>query len=392
MTDLKTRAKEGYGFLDSYYTAMDVNGDGKVDLSEFTAMAKDLEPPVPEEDAKALFKKADTDGMGFIEPREWVSYKVAGNFTFQVSLDPGIIPTGPRVMMAVEAGLRAALQIMQFDLITITGVEDVTDAGKKETERRLADTTVTTTAGVKVVLLRASFEVLLGTRARQKMMQNQAYSMPNNIFMAAFINSISGGSTTLPSGEVTLAPGHKPGPVTDQELQAYEGVATIIQGHTELLLSHAAAGVHSVQDQETLLRPIFQDAVSTFCKCIINVESVQTSVVQDETGAGLPTNKSMVLSWSSDMKHGGEFQRAVKVNGHQLEASIYGKIKEANLPCMSGVKLDSWTRFSSTYYGSAAASLPRGVQLKQRFGHFQDPVLLGGIRNDTGTPPFVTHP
>lgn len=221
-------------------------------------------------------------------------------------------------------------------------------------------------------------------------MQDAAATMPNSVFMGAFATSISGGSTTLPSGPGITAAPVSPGPVSDKDLEAYLNVPAIIEGRTFLLLSHAAAGLNSVKEQEKALKPIFEDSIDAFCKCKINVESVQTTMAQDTTGAGLATNKSMVLSWSSDLKHGGEFERAVKDHGHQLVANIYDNIMKASLPCMVGVKLDSWTRFSATYYGSVAAHLPRGTALKQRLGHFK--ADSGSLRNDTGTPPFVVHP
>jgi len=391
MTDLKVRAKEGYGYLDSYYTAMDINSDGKVDELEFTNMAKMLEPPVPVEDAKALFHKADTDGMGFIEPREWVSYTVEGNFTFQASLAPGIIPDGPRVMVAVEAGLRAALQVQESDMLTVTGLKQVvgTDSSESsgDTARKLSDDSTTTTVGYKTFFLKVSCQVLLGTRARRQTMQAQLETLPNNVYMEEFGISLAGGSTTAPIGPMTTGQPIAPGPLTAKELEEYMEVPAVIQGHTELTLSHAEAGTHSVEEQETALKPIFQDSITTFCSCSLSVDSVQTTVVQDTTGAGLATNKSMVLSWSGTLEHGGEFEKKIQASGHELVTSINDNIMKANLPCMVGVKLDLWTRFTADYYGSAAASLTKGTSLKQYFGHFH--LAEGGIRNDTGTAPFV---
>jgi Ca2+-binding EF-hand superfamily protein len=382
MTDLKVRAKQSYGYLDSYYTAMDINSDGKVDLKEFIAMAKDLEPPVPAEDAEVLFKESDTDGMGFIEPREWVSYNVTGNFTFKANIEEQILPEGPRVMMAVEAGLRACLTIMQFDLLTITGVQDITHGS--QTSRRLNET-----VKFKDVVLRANFVILTGTHARQGTIQSTADSLPNDCFNADFANAIGGGSTTLPPGPSTSAKIHEPGPVSDKQLKDYTDVPAVIQGHTELFLQHAAGSQNSIAQQEGKLAPIFKASVDSFCKCSITVESVQTTLEQDTSGAGLATNKTMVFSWSIDLQQGGQFERQVKEQGHDFVTSIYGNIMKENLPCMKGVKLDSWTRFTATYYGSSARTLPRGVAIQQYTGHKPS---AKGIRNDTSTPPFVTHP
>jgi len=261
MTDLKDRARNSYGFLDSYYTAMDINSDGKVDLAEFVRSAGALEPPVPAEDAEALFHQVDADGIGFVEPREWVSYVVNGTFVFATGLQPDILPTGAKVMLAVEIGLKNALEVQEFDLLTVNSVEDVTgqpgvDAeikkttgpeAQQETSRRLS---LLQETNLKKVVLRVAASVLVGTRVRQKEMQTEMDSLPNDQYMIAFANSISGGSTTLPAGPPPTLPPQKSGPLSDDELVAYMDVPAVLQGHTELLLSNANAGVHSVEEQE----------------------------------------------------------------------------------------------------------------------------------------------
>jgi len=379
MNDLKTRAKQRDGSLDSYYTSMDMNSDGKVSVEEFTAMAAILEPPVPLNDAKDLFKIADTDSKGFIAPREWVSYNVTGDFTFKAGLPSGIDPSGPRTMVAVEAGLRAALHILDFDLLTTTGVEKVKQPGSK----RLLSSHMLETVFIKV-----TFIVQIGTRSRQALMQTTAAVLPNSIFLTAFTYSIAGGSTTFPIGPMTTMRPQPPGPVLDKDLKAYMGVPAVVQGHTELFLKQPASALWPSSRQEKMLKPIIKASFDFFCKCGITVESVQTTEQQDETGAGGATNKTMFVEWSTDLKHGGVFEREMEDNGHQLMHSLYANIMQANLPSMVGVSLDSWTRFTATYYGSVAGSLPRGAVLEQRFGHYKG----AGGRNDTGTPPFIEHP
>merc|ERR1719247_2588415 len=46
MTDLKLRAKQGYGMLDSYFSQMDLDANGKVTEQEWMDAAKLLSPPV----------------------------------------------------------------------------------------------------------------------------------------------------------------------------------------------------------------------------------------------------------------------------------------------------------------------------------------------------------
>lgn len=377
MTDLKKRAKQGYGYLDSYYTAMDINSDGKVDLQEFITMAADVQPPVPEEDAKRLFNEADSDKRGFIEPREWVSYNVSGTFDFRTLLPAGVLPEGPRVAMAVEACLRGALDILQFDILTVEQVSQVTGQARQ--------------LSANAVTLRVPFTVFVGTRQRQSTIATDVKTLPSALCTAAFANAISGGAATdLPPGHPTEPPSQKAGPLSDSELQAYFKVPAIIQGHTELLLSHATTSVAGISQQEGPLKDIFKAAVDAFCKCSVTVDSVQASEVQDQTGQGLGSNKTVVISWSDDRQGGGKFQKLIKDSGHQLVHGVYESIMKANLPFMSGVSLDSWTRFTATYYGQKAAELPRGTAIKQYYGHFR--TLNKAIRNDTGTPPFVTHP
>jgi len=396
MSDLKSRAKEGYGYLDSYYTAMDIKSDGKVDLQEFIEMAAALSPPVPEPDAKALFLKADTDGLGYIEPREWVSYNVSRTFTFQTTLDSGILPEGPRVMLAVEAGLRGTLEILQFDLLSVNEVKEM----KK---RQLTEGSERSLSSQSVVNLRVSFTVFVGTRTRQSEMMNDVKALPNDEYRAYFDASINGGSTTImPAGPaITAPPAQKAGPLSDDDLKAYLDVPAIVQGYTELLLSHCQADLTTMEQQSDDLKPIFKTSFDSFCKCSITVDSVSAEALQDTTGQGLGTNKTMIVSWSIDLKHGGKFEKLLQDSGHTLVHGIYSSVMEANLPFMSGVKLDSWTRFTATYYGQAAADLPRGTAIKQYLGHFRNPSKeisgrhndeVDAIRNDTGTPPFVTHP
>lgn len=379
MNDLKTRAKQRDGSLDSYYTSMDMNSDGKVSVEEFTTLAGLLEPPVPLGDAKDLFKVADTDSKGFIAPREWVSYNVTGDFTFKAGLPSGIDPTGPRVMVAVEAGLRSSLHILDFDLLTISGVEKVKQPHKKR---------ILSSQMLETVFIKVTFTVLIGTRSRQSLMQVTASILPNSVFEGAFASSISGGTTTFPIGPMTTMRPQPPGPVLDKDLKAYMSVPAIVQGHTELFFKQPVSAPYPSSRQEKMLKPIIKASFDFFCKSAITVESVQTTEEQDESGAGGATNKTMFVEWSADLKHGGVFEREIKDNGHQLTQSLYANIMQANLPSMVGVSLDSWTRFTATYYGSVAASLPRGAVLEQRFGHYKG---IGG-RNDTGTPPFVEHP
>lgn len=396
MNDLKTRAKrytgdndgQHDGSLDSYYTYMDMNSDGKVSVEEFTAMAGTLEPPVPLNDAKELFKEADTDSKGFIAPREWVSYNVTGDFTFKAGLPSGIDPTGPRVMMAVEAGLRSALHILVFDLLTISGVEKAPKTTTTPTTTTTGKKRILSSQMLETVFIKVTFTVLIGTRSRQSLMQTTASILPNSIYMAAFASSITGGTTTFPIGPMTTVRPQPPGPVLDKDLKAYMGVPAVVQGHTELFLKQPASALWPSSRQEKMLKPIIKASFDFFCKCGITVESVQTTEQQDETGAGGATNKTMFVEWSTDLKHGGVFEREMEDNGHQLMHSLYANIMQANLPSMVGVSLDSWTRFTTTYYGSVAGSLPRGAVLEQRFGHYKGP----GGRNDTGTPPFIEHP
>lgn len=379
MSDLKTRAKESYGYLDSYYTAMDIKSDGKVDEHEFVTMAADLEPPIPKADAKLLFKQADEDGLGYLEPREWVSYNVSHTFTMPATLDSGIQPEGPRVTLAVEACLRASLEILQYDLLNVDEVKQVIGSS----DRRLSATPVT---------LQVTFTVLVGTSVRQSEMRGDVKILPDSKCTIAFDTSIGGKSTTMiPVGPpVTPPPKQKSGPLSDEELQAYLDVPAVVQGRTELLLSHTKAGMTTISSQEDELKPIFKSAFDDFCKCSINVDSVQSEEVQDQLGQGLGTNKTMIISWSTDRQHGGKFQKMVKDNGHQLVHGIYADVIEANLPFMTGTRLDSWTRFTCTYYGQDAATLPRGPAIKQYLGHFRTQYDV--VRNDTGTPPFVEHP
>jgi len=372
--------------LDSYFTAMDINSDGKVDMKEFVTMAAVLQPPVPEGDAKALFHTADQDGRGFIEPREWVSYNVSHTFTFQATLGSGVLPEGPRVNMAVEAGLRASLQILQYDLLNVNAVKKMASNGSA----RLLQSTVS---------LRVSFLVFLGTRSRQEKMVKDVKALPNDVFSSTFANSISGDSTSLPVGGLpvgvpggsppTAPPTQKAGPLADTELQAYFNVPAIIQGHSEILLRHASAAVATISTGEDSLKPIFKAAFDAFCKCSITVNSVQTEQLQDQTGQGGASNKTMILSWSTDLADGGTFEKHVQDNGHVLVHSIYEGIIQAQMSWLSGVQLDSWTRFSARYYGQKAGGLPRGTVIKQYVGHFRK--LHQALRNDTGTPPFVTH-
>lgn len=381
MTDLKVRAKQGYGFLDSYYSAMDLNSDGKVDEQEFVDKALDLVPPVQPGDAKKLFREADTDGMGTITPREWVAYGVNRSFLFKTGLEPGILPTGPKVMMATTAGLTASLQVLTADLLTVVGIEDVTNKADSKS-RKLADK-------LNHVALKISFSVLIGTRLRQNIMQTAANGLPDATFKSYFENSISGGSTTAgPSvAPATTGPPAKPGKLSRSELEDYMNVPAIIQGRTMLELSHAAAGVNDVEKQKEKVRPLFQNSLATFCDCDVSVESVQATVMQDELG-NAATNKSIVISWTTDSSDGGNFQKHIWDDGWQLVYNIKHDIVKENLPSFVGTNIDSWTRFSCEYYGSEAATLGRGKSIEQYVGHHK---ALGEViaRNDTGSAPFV---
>jgi len=385
MTDFKARTRESYGYLESYYTAMDRNSDGQVTRKEFTTLAADLEPPVPEEDAKELFDKADHDGSGFVEPREWVSYNVSGLFSFPTTLAPGVLPEGPRVMLAVEAGLRAALRIMQFEVLVVNGV------AKQEAVAVAPSRRLQTVA--QSVVLRVTFTVFVGTTSRQSQMAHDVTKLPDDTYTAVFDASISGGSTTaLPPGvNPTAPPEQTPGPLSADDLQAYLNVPAVIQGRTELLLGSADAATDVIADQEAKTGVIFKSSFDAFCECSITVESAQTEAMQDQMGgAATSRNTTLVISWSTDLQHGGKFEQRVQDTGQQLISSIFANIMKANLPSMKGVTLDSWTRFTATYYGEEAAKLPRGTAIKQYLGNFR--TMDKGVRDDTGTPPFVVHP
>jgi hypothetical protein len=241
------------------------------------------------------------------------------------------------------------------------------------------------------VKIRVGFTVLLGTRERQKLLQDMANTLPSNVFMQSFQNALLGRATTNSPLAGTLPPPATPGDVTDADLQAYMDVPATIKGNTELILKNAQVGVDTVEEQEGKLKPIFTDSMKTFLglKHDVIVNAVQTAEMQDTSGGGGATNITVVISWTANPEHGGKFQKDVKERGHALLDGLYTNVMSANLPCMVGVTLDSWTRLHAMYYGNVVQKLPRGPELKQRFGHYQ---AAGVFRNDTGTSPFVEHP
>jgi hypothetical protein len=374
MTDLKTRAKQAYGFLDAYYTqAMDIGSDGKVTEKEWVDAAALLVPPIPTDDAKMLFKKADTDGNQAIEPREWVSYSIINNFTFSAAIPDGVKLPGPRVTMAVQTALTSCIQATEKDLVTVSRAEPPQSSG-----RHLNATNAT--------LLEVAFEILTGTRARRDGLQTQVDDLPNDCFTRAFNYAMISNGQTTPKPMATVAPA-KDGPVTAKELEQYYNIPAVVEGHSELLFNNAIAGLTTSQlsTEQTKLMPVFEKTLENFAGAGVDftMEAGQVTKDQDVSGAGADSNMTMIVSFTSDMKSAGLFQKKVQESGWSLMQELRTDIKNANIAALNGIEIHVWTRFTAAYYGASTSTLDRGAILNQHFGMFAN------IRNETGTPPFV---
>jgi hypothetical protein len=381
MTDLKTRAREGYENLDSYFTqAMDVNSDGKVTLQEWTDAAKLLSPPVEDYDAKALFEEADKDASGFLEPREWVSYSVTGNFTFSAVLPPGVefpgSTPGPKVLLAVQTGIGNCLQILPTDVLTITGVQKKTL--KAQMARMLAAINGTN------VTMKIGFEILTGTRQRRQMLQMGADRLPNWCFANAFdFSLLEKGGTTTGNPLSTSRQKIVPGDLSDKELEEYDGVPCIIEGRMQLLLSRAKASISAIVIQQDKLTPVVQSSWRRFADHKVDVYVAASQEVQDTMTSSGSSNKTMLFRFTSHLPDGGAFQRKVKEKGSILLQEIRDDIMKKNFPELVGVKIHTWSRFTADYYGSQVLHCSRGPHILQHFGMYQN------SRNDTGSHPFV---
>jgi hypothetical protein len=378
MTDLKLRAKQAYGFLDSYYTqALDIQSNGKVTEKEWIDAAQLLSPPIPVEDAKSLFTIADKDGNHLLEPREWVSYPIYGNFTFSAILPDTYKFPGPRVTLAVTSALSGCLQTLPTDLIEIQQTRDAALP-----RRLLASSEDEETKGT-LKHIEVTFEILTGTRSRSSILQNSAAKLPNDCFTNTFQYALSSGGSTTAKPLATIAPAQiLPGPVTDEEIKQYLHVPAILQGRSELLLAHAKAGTAQIEQRQKQLMPILEKTFASFGDIDITMEAGETSQVQDTSGA-TGSNKTMIFHFNADVKEAGAFQKKVQMHGSILAANIRQDVINQNFPELGGVRIHVWTRFTAAYYGSAVAGLKRGPFLHQHFGMFE------GVRNDTGSAPFV---
>lgn len=373
MTDLKTRAKQAYGFLDSYYTqALDIQSDSKVTEKEFVDAAALLSPPIPIDDAKRLFLEADKDGNHMLEPREWVSYSIPGNFTFNGIVPEDVKFPGPRITLSVTAGLTSCLQTIPTDLIEIESIQDASQPRLLRSIEKLKGTPR---------FIKVSFEVLTGTRSRFEILRANVLKLPNKCFTNAFEFALLAGGSTTARPMATMAPA-LPGPVTDKELEQYFHVPAIVQGRTELLLRHEKVGTVQVAQRAKQLMPVLQKTYASFGDCDFTVEDGEVSKVQDTSGQS-SSNRTMIFKFTADIKNAGEFQKKVTKSGQSLVDSIKQNVIDQHFPDFAGVKIHVWTRFTAAYYGSAVAGLKRGSLLNQHFGMFER------VRNDTGSRPFV---
>jgi hypothetical protein len=382
LTDLKLRAKQAYGYLDSYYQqALDIQSNSKVTEKEWVDAAALLEPPVPAVDAIRLFKEADKDGNRLLEPREWVSYAVYGNFTFSAVIPDTVKFPGPRVTLAVTSALSGALQLIPSDLLEIN---NIMDAASKPTTSRLLASKNTTEGSTKQI--KVSFEILTGTRTRSQLLTTGVAKLPSTSFVTAFKYALTSGGSTTAKPMPTIPPSSiDAGPLTNEDLEQYLNVPAVVQGRSELLLGNEKAATAQVAAKQDQLMPVLAKTFENFAGVKFTVEDGEVEKVQDTSGLS-HSNKTMVFHFTADIAKCGEFQKKAWHSGYILAESIRTDIADQHMPELAGVKIHVWTRFTAAYYGSAVAGLKRGPLLNQRLGFYQ------GYRNDTGTAPFVKEP
>jgi Ca2+-binding EF-hand superfamily protein len=385
ITDLKMRARLSFGYLDSYFQeAMDLDSNGKVTEEEWMNAAMLLVPPVPREDAKALFKVADKDGNGVLEPREWVAYAVPGNFTFPTVLPKGVDHTGANVIHAVQAALKVCLALLPTsDLLSVSGVRETPSSRRLQPSLPMLGSGNGTSVSLDIV-----FNILTGTKQRVQVLEVAASKLPDMCFRSAFKYSLihGGGSTSGPpvttSRQVVV-----PGPVSDAELEEYNNIPCIIQGRTNVWFTHTKAAGEAIRRDEirNALVWVVEASLLDAGKEKMKVEAEETLVHEAIRKPG-SANHSAVFLWSGDVKQCGKFQRRLKDNGARFVQALSDGIEQKHFPELAAAHIHSWSRLTAAYYGSLAAHAPRGPYLNQHNGMFK------GARNDTGTLPYVSKP
>ena len=122
-------AKEAFvdAFIDHVFHQFDVEGRGRIDFNSFAAVLRRAHVDLPQPDQRALFAKADADGSGFIDKRE---FRAALDLMQEAFMSRALETVGLSDAQITAAVAVLALYVVLFLVFILVGIVTFTDGSQ----------------------------------------------------------------------------------------------------------------------------------------------------------------------------------------------------------------------------------------------------------------------
>jgi len=333
--EFRQRAEKWAGSMKEACTRMDLEGDGSVNQDELVTSATSFKPAFARKDAREIFKKLDKNNDGRLSKEECQrSHKQVAAAVAEFRKNVATLGPIVHVFRSMDADQDGALSKEEFlDL----GAMLRSPSDKDELE------------DVMDILDEDHSGDINGHEFQVHMKQ-----------------------TTAESSHGRMVP--------MDDFKRYVGVPAIVQGTAEIALSLSSdSNTPSGEEVEKKIGPLFKKSIEQQLGLIVNLASVESM----QRSSGGPHDRLVMILWTSDSDSGGSVQSKLHNHAADLEKNVKDRIEGAQLSWFQGGSAAVWTECTLDYYGPAAARLPDGKKLSQRFG--QRP----GEESANGSPAFV---
>jgi len=171
-------------------------------------------------------------------------------------------------------------------------------------------------------------------------------------------------STLLPATTTTIAPTTSP-QITSAELQAYQGVAAVINGHCAVSLRTRAGEAEPGNKEQSAIAKAFRESLEQELALHVNIADIEGLHVRARSH---PNERTLMILWTAgSVEDGGRLQLKIRREAEALEQALrLAVLRASGLAGLEHVTV--WATATFHYYGKGAKSLPEGSIIAQDIG------------------------